>query len=58
MALDSVSGFQGVIVAFIEYMGGERRYLLCAPSEGNKPPNEVWVDAARCELVARPRGRP
>ena len=49
-AVDSISGFAGVVTARTEHLSGLTRIQLEGVNESGEP-NEWWFDACRIEIV-------
>lgn len=54
---DSVTGFEGVAVAYSEYLY-RSPLVLIARKDGNGKPEEVWLDAGRVASADGTRTRP
>ena len=50
-AKDNVTGFEGVLTAYMFYYRGGENYLLEAKGEAGKEPTSVWFAVGRVEFL-------
>jgi hypothetical protein len=50
---DKITGYEGVVVGFVQYISGCNQYLIRArvTEKGKDPSAGEWIDEQRCELV-------